>query len=220
MVVSIVVADDHPLTRSGLAGFIRENDGYVLLGEAEDGFRAWELIRELTPDIALLDIRMPGEDGIAVTRRIRKEGLRTRVIMLTSFDAHSYVTASLLAGASGFVLKTSAIWELSAAIGRVLGGHIYLDPLASDVLREREWTPETLTAREREVLLLVSKGFAIKDVAGKLAITERTVQSHLTSIYGKFQCRSKSEALLVGLKHGIFSVDELLQDSALDDLRL
>ena len=87
MAISIIVADDHPLTRSGLAGFIRENGACALLGEAEDGVQAWELIREHMPDIALLDIRMPGEDGVAVTRRIRASGLRTRVIMLTSYDA-------------------------------------------------------------------------------------------------------------------------------------
>ena len=216
MAISIIVADDHPLTRSGLAGFIRENGAYALHGEAEDGVRAWELIRERTPDIALLDIRMPGEDGVAVTRRIRASGLRTRVIMLTSYDARSYVMASLMAGASGFVLKTSAIRELSTAIDRVLAGGIYLDPNAGDALRERETAPEALTAREREVLLLISRGFSIKDVSGKLSITERTVQAHLTSIYDKFQCRSKGEALLVGLKYGVFTVDELLQSSALD----
>ena len=147
MAISIIVADDHPLTRSGLAGFIRENGAYALLGEAEDGVRAWELIREHTPDIALLDIRMPGEDGVTVTRRIRASGLRTRVIMLTSYDARSYVMASLMAGASGFVLKTSAIRELAAAIDRVLAGGIYLDPNAGDALRERESAPEALTAR-------------------------------------------------------------------------
>lgn len=187
MAISIIVADDHPLTRSGLAGFIRENGAYALLGEAEDGVRAWDLIRE-----------------------------RTRVIMLTSYDARSYVMASLMAGASGFVLKTSAIRELSTAIDRVLAGGIYLDPNAGDALRERESAPEALTAREREVLLLISRGFSIKDVSGKLSITERTVQAHLTSIYDKFQCRSKGEALLVGLKYGVFTVDELLQSSALD----
>ena len=216
MPVTIVIADDHPLTRSGLAEWIRKNGNFTLTGEVDDGPSAWEAIRELRPDIALLDIQMPGESGISVAQKIKDNGLPTRVIMLTSFNAQPYVMASLRAGASGFVLKTTAVRELEVAIKQVMGGGFYLDSRVAGTLSDRQTMPEPLSAREREVLLVTTKGFSIKEIASMLCITERTVQAHLTSVYAKFGCRGKSEALLVALKHGIITVDELLEGTSLD----
>ena len=216
MPIRIIVTDDHPLTRAGLVDWLNRNEHYELLAEVEDGDEAWAIIRELNPDIALLDIQMPTMDGIAVARKIKESGLQTRPIMLTSFKAQPYVMASLLAGARGFVLKTTAIRELEEAVSQVMRGALYLDSQLGDLVKERELSPEPLTAREREVLLLASRGFSIKDSARKLAITERTVQAHLTSIYAKFNCRSKSEALLVALKFGLLTLEELLKETSLD----
>ena len=216
MPISIVIADDHPLTRSGLVEWVKHNTRYEMLAEVEDGLAAWEAIERLKPDVALLDIQMPGLDGIAVVKKMKERGLKTRAIMLTSFKAQPYVMASLMAGAGGFILKTSAVRELDNAVSQVMGGQLYLDSQVGDILKDREQAPEPLTAREREVLLLASRGFSIKDSASKLFITERTVQAHLTSIYTKFNCRSKSEALLVALKFGLLSLEELLQDTSLD----
>ncbi|MDR3321768.1 MAG: response regulator transcription factor [Synergistaceae bacterium] len=220
MTISIVIADDHPLTRSGLAEWIKKNANFTLSAEVEDGKAAWAVIEAERPDIALLDIQMPGESGIAVAQRIKDLGLVTRPIMLTSFNAQPYVMASLRAGAMGFVLKTTAVRELEVAIKQVMNGGFYLDSQVAGILgelSERGSLPEPLSVREREVLLITSKGFSIKEIASKLCITERTVQAHLTSVYSKFGCRGKGEALLVALKHGLITVDELLKGTSLDE---
>ena len=217
MTVSILIADDHPLTRSGLAEWIKRNENFTLAGEAADGDSAWRAIESLRPDIALLDIQMPQESGISVAQKIKDGKLTTRAIMLTSFDAQPYVMASLRAGAMGFVLKTTAIRELEIAVKQVMNGGFYLDSRVAGILTDREAEPETLSGREREVLLATSRGFSIKEIASMLCITERTVQAHLTSVYAKFGCRGKSEALLVALRYGVITLDELLEDTSLDE---
>ncbi|MDR3279743.1 MAG: response regulator transcription factor [Synergistaceae bacterium] len=217
MTISILIADDHPLTRSGLAEWIKRNENFSLTAEVEDGTEAWRVIREERPDIALLDIQMPGESGISVAQRIKDASIPTRPIMLTSFNAQPYVMASLRAGAKGFVLKTTAVRELEIAVKQVMRGGFYLDSQVAGVIGDRESMPETLSAREREVLLVTSKGFSIKEIAMKLCITERTVQAHLTSVYSKFGCRGKGEALLVALKYGIITLEELLEGTSLDE---
>jgi len=217
MTVSILIADDHPLTRSGLAEWIKRNENFTLAAEAANSDDAWQLIQSKHPDIALLDIQMPRESGISVAQKIKDGKLHTRAIMLTSFNAQPYVMASLRAGAMGFVLKTTAVRELEVAVKQVMGGGFYLDSRVAGILTDRETIPETLSVREREVLLVTSKGFSIKEIAAMLCITERTVQAHLTSVYSKFGCRGKSEALLVALKYGIITLDELLEGTSLDE---
>ncbi len=209
--ISIVLADDHPLTRAGLAACIKEEEKLDLVGEAAEGEAAWQLIQEKKPQIALLDIRMPNLDGISVARRIKEEGLPTRAIMLTAFNAQQYIVAALSAGARGFIVKTSAVMELTQAIQSVMGGGIYLDSSIADSVGQVRDDLEPLSPREREVLVLSSKGFTVKDVAARLFITERTVQAHLSSVYNKFGVRNKTEALIMALKNGVILVDELLQ---------
>lgn len=216
MPTSILIADDHPLTRSGLAEWIKKNPNFQLTAEVEDGKEAWDAIRATPPDIALLDIQMPGETGISVAEKIKKENLPTKAIMLTSFNAQPYVMASLRAGAKGFVLKTTAIREIEIAIRQVMSGGFYLDSRVAGLTCDSASLPEPLSAREREVLLVTSRGFSIKEIASRLCITERTVQAHLTSVYAKFGCRGKGEALLVALKYGIITLEELLEGTSLD----
>ena len=212
MPIRIVLADDHPLTRAGIAEFLRLEDTLELLGEAEDGVKAWQLIQELKPDVALLDIRMPGLDGVSVVQKVKEARLPTATIMLTSYDAQQYVMASLRAGAKGFVLKTVAPKELATAIATVARGGLYLDPEVASVMGERDFDPEQLSAREREVLVLAAKGLSSKEVAAKLFISERTVQTHLASIYDKLGSKNKTEALLLALKYGIVTLEELLEN--------
>jgi len=212
MPIRIVLADDHPLTRSGIAEYLRRESSLELLGEAEDGVKAWQLIQELKPDVVLLDIRMPGLDGVSVAQKIKEAGLHTATIMLTSYDAQQYVMASLRAGAKGFVLKTVTPKELTAAIATVARGGLYLDPEVASVMGERDFDPEQLSVREREVLVLAAKGLSSKEVAGKLFISERTVQTHLASIYDKLGSKNKTEALLLALKYGVVTLEELLED--------
>ena len=212
MAVRILLADDHPLTRSGIGEFVRREPSFELVADAEDGIKAWQLIQELRPDVALLDIRMPGLDGVAVAQKVKNEGLSTAILMLTSYDAQQYVIASLRAGARGFVLKTVSPKELTSAINTVAKGGLYLDPEVASVMGEQDFIPEQLSVREREVLLLAAKGLSSKEVAKKLFISERTVQTHLASIYDKLGSRNKTEALLLALKYGVVTLEELLED--------
>ena len=213
MTIRIVLADDHPLTRKGVAACIAEEEGMQLVGEAADGDAAWSLIQQFQPDIALLDIRMPGQDGIELARRIKDSGMPTKAIMLTSFDAQQYVLAALAAGAKGFIVKSSVAVELTQCIERVMNGGVYLDSNIDATLGHdtSEETAQELSPREREVLLNVSKGFAVKEVAERLHITERTVHAHLTSVYSKLGVRNKTEALIVSLKSGTILLYELLE---------
>jgi DNA-binding NarL/FixJ family response regulator len=149
---------------------------------------------------------------VAVALKVKEAGLATATIMLTSYDAQQYVMASLRAGARGFVLKTVAPKELTAAIATVARGGLYLDPEVASVMGEREFDPEQLSVREREVLVLAAKGLSSKEVAGKLFISERTVQTHLASIYDKLGSKNKTEALLLALKYGVVTLEELLED--------
>ena len=210
--IRIILADDHPLTRAGIAEFLRRESTFELVAEAEDGIKAWEQIQELKPDVALLDIRMPGMDGVAVAQKVKNEGLPTATIMLTSYDAQQYVMASLRAGARGFVLKTVSPRELTAAINTVAKGGLYLDPEVASVMGESDFVPEQLSAREREVLLLAARGLSSKEVAKRLFISERTVQTHLASIYDKLGSKNKTEALLLALKYGVVTLEEILED--------
>jgi len=212
MPIRVLLADDHPLTRSGIAEFLRRESSLELLGEAEDGFKAWQLVQDLKPDVVLLDIRMPGLDGVSVAQKMKEAGLTTAIVMLTSYDAQQYVMASLRAGAKGFVLKTVSPKELTTAISTVARGGLYLDPEVASVMGEREFDPEQLSVREREVLVLAAKGLSSKEVAGKLFISERTVQTHLASIYDKLGAKNKTEALLLALKYGVVTLEELLEN--------
>ena len=195
MAVRVVLADDHPLTRAGISAYLARESSVELVGEAENGLEAWKLIQELAPDVALLDIRMPGEDGVSVARRVKDAGLPVSVVMLTSYDAQQYVMASLRAGARGFILKTATPEEISRAIATVAKGGFYLDSEVAATVGDREFAPEALSAREREVLILASKGLSSKEVAVRLFISERTVQTHLASIYDKLGAKNKTEAL-------------------------
>ncbi|MBP9027862.1 MAG: response regulator transcription factor [Aminivibrio sp.] len=211
MPIRVVLADDHPLTRAGISAYLAQESSVELIGEAEDGHQAWKLIEELRPDVALLDIRMPGEDGVAVARRVKESSLPVSVVMLTSYDAQQYVLASLRAGARGFILKTATPEEISRAISTVAKGGFYLDSEVASAVGEREFAPEALSAREREVLILASKGLSSKEVAARLFISERTVQTHLASIYDKLGAKNKTEALLLALKYGVVTLEELLE---------
>ena len=209
--ISIVLADDHLLTRAGLAACIHEEEGLSLLGEASDGLEAWDMIQKLNPDVALLDIRMPGLDGISVARKVKDAKLSTKVIMLTAYNAQQYIVAALSAGARGFIVKTSAVLELTQALQSVISGGLYLDSCIANAVDAKTTTLEPLSPREREVLVLSSKGFPVKEVASRLFITERTVQAHLSSVYAKFGAKNKTEALILALKNGVILVDELLE---------
>ncbi|MDR1137367.1 MAG: response regulator transcription factor [Synergistaceae bacterium] len=211
MSISLILADDHPLTRAGLMAYLAKENDLEVVGEYSDGEAAMEGIRELKPQVALLDIRMPKLDGVSITRKIKNEGLPVTCLMLTSYDAQQYVLSSLRAGARGYVLKSSPADTLSRAIRIVARGGLYLDSeVASTVEEEEHLSPEPISAREREVLLLAAKGLSGKEIASNLFISERTVQTHLASIYDKLGARNKTESMLLALKYGVVMLEELL----------
>ena len=211
MGIRVFIADDHPMTRAGLVATLEREADFEIVGEASDGIEAWRVIREKMPDVALVDIRMPGEDGVSLVRRVKDSGLPVCSLMLTSYDAQQYVMASLRAGAKGYILKTASPDELARAIRTVAKGGIYLDAEISRVVGGQEIVPEALSNREREVLILTSKGLSSKETAGSLFISERTVQTHLASVYDKLGARNKTEAMLLALKYGVMTLEELLE---------
>jgi DNA-binding NarL/FixJ family response regulator len=212
MSVTIILADDHPMTRAGLVFWFSQREEFRLLGEASNGTEAWKMIEKYLPDVALMDIEMPEESGIAVTQKIRESRLHTAVLMLTSYKAQQYVLTSLQAGAAGFILKTTPLEELEKAIIKVSQGDFYLDPTIAHlshlcVLSDKE---SILSPREREVLALTARGLSCKDSSSRLNISERTVEAHLGAIYSKFGARNKTEAILMALKSGVIRLDELM----------
>lgn len=211
MSISLILADDHPLTRAGLMAYLAKEQDFNVLGEFADGESAWNGIKELKPQVALLDIRMPGLDGVSITRKIKEEALPVVPLMLTSYDAQQYVLSSLRAGARGYVLKSSTADTLARAIRIVARGGLYLDSEVASTVEEGEnMSPEPISAREREVLLLAAKGLSGKEIASQLFISERTVQTHLASIYDKLGARNKTESMLLALKYGVVMLEELL----------
>ena len=154
---------------------------------------------------------MPGLDGIAIARKVKEAGIPTASLMLTSYDANQYVMAALRAGARGYVLKTATMDTLSRAIRIAARGGFYLDSdVASAVEEGEDFVPEPVSVREREVLLLAARGLSGKEIASQLFISERTVQTHLASIYDKLGAKNKTEAMLLSLKYGIVTMEELL----------
>jgi len=211
MSITIILADDHPLTREGMKGYLTKESDFSVVGEYADGDAAWAGIQKYKPQVALLDIRMPGIDGVALARKIKESGIPTASLMLTSYDAQQYVMASLRSGARGYVLKTADMETLSKAIRIVARGGFYLDSeVASAVEEEGGFVPEPVSVREREVLLLAARGLSGKEIATQLFISERTVQTHLASIYDKLGAKNKTEAMLLSLKYGIVTLEELI----------
>ena len=203
----ILLADDHPLTRSGLAAWLEAEEGVDLVGQAADGESAWTMLLETQPDLALLDIEMPNGSGIEIAERIMKRKLPTNVLMLTAYSAQQYVMASVRAGAKGFILKSAPFDQLRQAIADTSRGIFYLDPSVS--LVSDEAPAEELSEREKEVLILTAQGLPSSETARLLSITKRTVAAHLTSIYAKLGAKNKTEAILLALKRGVVLLDQL-----------
>ena len=203
----ILLADDHPLTRSGLATWLEAEEGIELVGQTADGESAWTMLLETQPDLALLDIEMPNGSGIEIAERIMKRKLPTNVLMLTAYSAQQYVMASVRAGAKGFILKSAPFDQLRQAIADTSRGIFYLDPSVS--LVSDEAPAEELSEREKEVLILTAQGLPSSETARLLSITKRTVAAHLTSIYAKLGAKNKTEAILLALKRGVVLLDQL-----------
>jgi DNA-binding NarL/FixJ family response regulator len=214
--ICVVLADDHAVVRKGICEFLEEKGDIQVVAEAADGQQAVEMVAEHQPDVAVLDIQMPGMTGIEATRRIKAEHPGVRVLILTAYDDDPYIFALLQAGASGYVLKTAGSGELVNAVRAVHQGESALDPtVAQKVIRQltsgrppgAQENVEALTEREVEVLRLVAQGLTNKAAGQALGISARTVQGHLANIYGKLHVSSRTEAVTEALKQGWITIE-------------
>ncbi|MCC8250663.1 response regulator [Saccharothrix luteola] len=209
--VRVVVADDHQVIRTGYAALLDTQPDFTVVGTASDGDEAVRVCRELSPDVVLMDVRMPGVDGIEATRRLA-DG--PRVLILTTFDLDEYVYDALRAGASGFLLKDVTAEQLFDAVRVVAAGEALLAPtvtrrLISEFARLR---PEpatsgsalsTLTPRETQVLRLVAEGLSNTEVAARLVVTEETVKTHVSRVLNKLGLRDRTQAVVAAYESGL-----------------
>lgn len=206
--IRVILADDHPLVRQGIRLFLEEADDVIVVAEATDGSEAVRLVEEHLPDVAVLDIQMPGLSGIEATRQIKARFPQVRVLILTAYDEEPYVLALLQAGASGYLLKSADADELVRAVRAVHRGESALSPqAAARVVRQIQSKQafaqvETLTSRETEVLRLAAQGLTNIAIGHELGISARTVQGHLANIYGKLEVQSRTEAVTEALRRG------------------
>jgi DNA-binding NarL/FixJ family response regulator len=203
-VIKVLLVDDHQLVRAGLASLLGTADDVTVVGQAGDGAVAVQQARELEPDVVLMDLSMPVMDGVAATRQIVEELPSVQVLVLTSFSDRTRVDLALGAGAIGYLLKDSEPDDLLAAVRAAARGESPLDPRVARALLPRRAAEDpmgTLSAREREVLTLVSKGLANKQIGRALGITERTVKVHLGNAFRRIGVRDRTSAALWTREH-------------------
>jgi DNA-binding NarL/FixJ family response regulator len=213
--VRIVIADDHEVVRSGFAELLDTQPDFAVVGTAANGQQAVELSRERSPDVVLMDIRMPGMDGIEATRQLASDGSRSpRVLVLTTFDLDEYVYDALRAGASGFLLKDVTAERLIEAVRIIAAGDALLAPgvtrrLISEFAQRPAARPQPvpafgeLTPRETEVLGLVAEGLSNPEIAARLVVTEETVKTHVSRILNKLGLRDRTQAVVAAYEFGL-----------------
>jgi DNA-binding NarL/FixJ family response regulator len=206
--IRLVVADDHPVVRDGLIGTFGAEPGFEVLGEASDGARAVALAQALDPDVVLMDLRMPGMDGVAAIRELAARGVRARVLVLTTYDTDSDVLPAIEAGATGYLLKDAPLEELLRGVRAAARGEAVLSPaVASRVLghvREPD-AEQPLSERELEILALVARGTTNREAAKQLFISEATVKTHLLHIYAKLGVNDRAAAVAEGFHRGLLT---------------
>jgi DNA-binding NarL/FixJ family response regulator len=202
--IRVLAADDHPLALAGLEQLLGALDGIELVGAALGGEEAVRLAAEHEPDVVLMDLEMPGKDGIQATREVLARRPQTAVVVLTSFSDRERILAALDAGALGYLLKDVQPDELAKAIDAAARGEAPLDPRAArELLAGRRVPGPTLTAREEEVLVLLAEGLPNKLIARRLAISERTVKGHLTHVFERIGVTDRTQAALWAREHGL-----------------
>jgi DNA-binding NarL/FixJ family response regulator len=203
-VTRVLIVDDHAVVRDGLARLLEHAADVDVVGTAADGEEAVAAVAGAAPDVVLMDLSMPGVDGVAATRRILAEHAEVKVVVLTTFADQRRILDALDAGASGYLLKDASPDEILSAIRSVVAGGAPLDPKAARVLLDAQRAPKPerrLSAREREVLALLATGLANKQIARRLGITERTVKAHLTSIFQQLGVTDRTQAALWAREH-------------------
>jgi DNA-binding NarL/FixJ family response regulator len=206
--INILLADDHIVVRAGIRQFLDGAGDLQVVAEAGNGRDACSLIEAHAPDVAVLDIQMPGMSGIEVTRWIRSRRLPVGILVLTAYDEEPYVRAVLKAGANGYVLKTADPQEIIRAVREVYEGKVVIDAALAHKLLiqmngDQKTVTEELTARELQILTLAGKGYTNKAIAAQLTISDRTVQNHLSNVFDKLQAASRTEAVMRAVSQGL-----------------
>ena len=211
--IRVAVADDHPVVREGLVAMLETQRDFAVVGEAGTGPEALALVSKADPDVLLLDLELPGVDGVGVLRRLETDRSRTRVIIFTVFDTDERIIAAVEAGAVGYLLKGAPREEVFAAVRAVASGRSLLAPIAaSAVLRRVRGEAESppgpgadLTQRERAVLEQVARGLGNKQIAAALGISERTVKFHVSALFAKLGASTRTEAVARAAQAGLIS---------------
>lgn len=212
----VVLVDDHELIRVGIRSILKDHGGYEVVGEASDARQALRLVEQLRPDVVIMDIGMPGLNGVDGTQRIRKEFPETKVLILSMHLDRDFVRRTLKAGASGYVLKERAVEEVPVALAAVMCGRKYLSPGVTDMVLEGYLYAEgdmpdsafsELTARERDVLQLLAEGKSIKDAAVILCLSPKTVETHKSRICERLNIHSIAGLTQYAIKNGLISLD-------------
>lgn len=208
----IALADDHHLIRSGLKLLLGSNETLAIVGEASDGSAALALVEQLQPDILLLDLAMPGMDGLECLRELKRRNLPTRVIVLTMYEDENYVLEAMLAGAQGYVQKSAIDTELFQAIENVAAGKLHLNEKSAKsalslLLAERQKSDASsvsaaLSPREQEVLKLYARGFSLREIAEQLGLSVKTIDTYKTRVMEKLGFSKKNELIAYAVKQG------------------
>jgi DNA-binding NarL/FixJ family response regulator len=212
MAIRVLITDDHGVVRQGLRMFLSLDPEIEIVGEATNGEEAVALSRKLEPNVVLMDLLMPVMDGIAATEEIRRDLPDVEVMALTSVLEDASVTGAVRAGAIGYLLKDTEAAELRRAIKAAAAGQVQLAPeAAARLMREvrAPESPEALTARETEVLELLARGYANKQIASSLYVSEKTVKAHVSAILKKLGVQSRTQAALHAVRTGVVSLEEL-----------
>jgi DNA-binding NarL/FixJ family response regulator len=215
--IRVLIVDDHAMVRRGMRDFLDLHDDLVVVGEAADGEAALEATAALLPDVVVMDLMLPGLDGIGATAELKVRHPTIEVVAITSFIEEERVTAAIEAGASGFLLKDAEADDLAAAIRAAHAGEVYLDPAVAGIVARRMRTGSgggaatgregagvaTLTARERDVLACVARGLSNRAIADELGMAERTARTHVSNILAKLGLSSRTQAALFAVEHGL-----------------
>ena len=207
--IRILIVDDHPVVREGLAGMLAGQADFVVAGEAKDGAAAVTLDTELEPDVTLMDLRMPGMDGVTAIQEIRQKRPSANILVLTTYDSDADIVRAIEAGATGYLLKDTPREELFRAIRAASRGESVLAPAVAARLMTRMRAPaeENLSGREIEVLQLVAKGNSNREIGRALHISTATVKTHLIHIFDKLGVADRTAAVTVALERSILTLD-------------
>jgi DNA-binding NarL/FixJ family response regulator len=203
-IIRILIVDDHPVVCSGLTSMLSAQTGIEVVGSAASGEEALAIVQRDKPDIMLLDLRMPGMDGIGVLNALGRMGHTTRVVVLTSFEKEEDIYRAIRAGAQGYLLKDTTEFEMVAAISVVNSGKRYIPRHIAAHLADRLMRSD-LTARELQTLELLAQGSTNKQIAGALGISDNTVRHHVNNIMEKLQVTDRTEAVATALRNGVLS---------------